>query len=100
MFIDILDRKEGLLGNKSVFWTKTENASFSKAVNSSFWSNTVNIRDLRDLVCWYSENMALWAIQMSFWHRIKIGTFPNGSTHDFGQNIGNFFKDYFVFWLK
>ena len=51
IFIDILDRKEGLLGNKSVFWTKTENASFSKAVNSSFWSNTVNIRDLRDLVC-------------------------------------------------
>lgn len=46
VFHYILDRKEGRLGNKSVFLTNTENASFPKVLNSSFWSNTVKILEI------------------------------------------------------
>ena len=46
------------------------------------------------------QKIWLYGLYKCLFDTIKIATFPNGSTHDFGQNIGNFFKDYFVFWLK
>ena len=104
LFYFVLERKEGFLDYKNDIRKQSKNWDFFKGVNLWFWSKFfkfslslffVNLGQIYCLISLQRKNKASQTIKMTLEKRRKIGIFPKGLTHGFGQNFQIFFQ--FVF---
>ena len=104
MFQDILDDRNAFLDYKNKKLKKSKNWDFSKGVSPWFWSKIGNFsrflfqeKQARK-VCFtimYREETPLQSIETTIWKSRKIGIFPKGLVHGFGQKLAIFLDFYF-----